>query len=141
MTARILIVGPPDATRQGWRDTLRGHYYRVSETATCAGARVLLPRLRPDLVLIAAALSDGPGGALCQWIRRSGQGGVAVVLEAGTGADATAAAFAAGAEDVVCPPVAPRALSMRIRRVLRDREALQTLGLGAAGLAPAACAP
>ena len=69
MTASILVVFSDPEKRENWKQLLEDQGYQTVAIATGARVPDLCGHLRPDLVLIEAALPDVSGLEICRRLR------------------------------------------------------------------------
>lgn len=131
MTRSILIVDEMATNRIMLKARLGVAFHPVIAAASADDGLALVRVHRPDLVIIGHMADEGAGPALCRHLGREGaMAGAPVIMLAEPGA-ATIAAWQAGADAVLAPPVDHRILQARIGNLLRRRDELAALLRGA----------
>jgi DNA-binding response OmpR family regulator len=126
MSAAVLLAEPESAARGFLERHLAEDGFDVVGAQACGEALELAERARPDLVLVATPLPDGPGFELCRRLRegepgRSWNRNVPLIVLGQPDADAVdrVRAFDRGCDDYVPKPFEYDELLARIRAVLR----------------------
>lgn len=135
MPRSVLVVDDEPHIRRVLRGYLEADGYEVAEAATGSHAVALAQSLRPDLVLLDIRLPDIDGLEVLRRIR--GFSDVYVVLVTARSEEVDKlVGLAAGADDYITKPFAPREVAARVRAVLRRaRDAgLATSRVTASGL-------
>jgi DNA-binding response OmpR family regulator len=96
--------------------------YATLEAGDGDGARRLVERERPDLVVLDLMLPGTDGLELCRWIRARSELPVIMLTARGEEADRIVG-LELGADDYVTKPFSPRELAARVRSVLRRTRA------------------
>jgi DNA-binding response OmpR family regulator len=133
--ATILVVDDEPIVREVVVRYLQRDGHRTLEAGDGDGARDLLERELPNLVVLDVMLPGTDGLSLCRWIRARSELPVILLTARGEEADRIVG-LELGADDYVTKPFSPRELAARVRTVLR-RAALPALGeerLSVAGL-------
>ncbi|WP_296765219.1 diguanylate cyclase [Sediminimonas sp.] len=132
MPGKVLIVDDVATNRIILRVKLSAAFYRVVQARSGAEAAELLASEKPDLMIVAQALPDMSGVALCRQIARRGwaAGRIPMLLTAarpdpGLRLDA----LESGAVDVLDMPVDDALLQARLRSLLRNRESVEEMVL------------
>ncbi|MCL4187848.1 MAG: diguanylate cyclase [Rhodobacteraceae bacterium] len=135
MTGGILIVESSSAGRIMLKVKLAAACYACAHAATGAEALRLARQLRPDAILVDAALPDMEGAALCARMAADpATATIPAILLVPPGAEGLRVrALAAGAADVQAKPVNETLLLARLRSLARARA--DGLGAGAAAAA------
>jgi two-component system response regulator ResD len=95
--------------------------FRTLEAGDGGGARALLERQSPDIVVLDVMLPGIDGLELCRWIRDRSAMPVILLTARGEEADRIVG-LELGADDYVTKPFSPRELVARVRAVLRRTE-------------------
>ncbi|WP_067853658.1 response regulator transcription factor [Nocardia shimofusensis] len=135
MPRSVLVVDDEPHIRRVLRGYLEADGYRVAEAATGSHAVALARSFRPDLVLLDIRLPDFDGLEVLRRIR--GFSDVYVVLVTARSEEADKlVGLAAGADDYITKPFAPREVAARVRAVLRRARdtGLATSRVAASGL-------
>jgi DNA-binding response OmpR family regulator len=121
----ILVVEDHDATRTFLADNLTADGFEIVETDTVAGARRLLERHAPDLMLLDLGLPDGDGLELIRAIRESDSHSrfdadlATIVLSGRDGELQRLRGFQRGCDDYVVKPFSYPELRARVDALLR----------------------
>lgn len=116
----ILVVEDDDFLRQSLREQLHAEGFAVSEAADAATGVAVASEVRPDAVLVDAALPDAGGWQVCTELRRAGRTMPVLVLTVGP--EDTERAREAGASDCIAKPLRMGVLLARLRAHLRQHE-------------------
>ncbi|MGA7791421.1 MAG: HD domain-containing phosphohydrolase [Candidatus Acidiferrales bacterium] len=102
MTASILVVFSDPEKRENWKQLLEEQGYQTVAIATGARVPNLCAYLRPDLVLIEAALPDVPGLEICRRLKEDPRNKFTpvILIEGFSGDPSCSALRASGADDV-----------------------------------------
>jgi two-component system response regulator DevR len=117
---RVVIVDSDEIIRRGLTQLLSEQVgiEPVGQADSYAGAASLLGRLRPDVVIVEAALSDGSGISLCRAVRAELQVPAAFLMFSGDRSDETVAmAFEAGASGYLLKQASATDIVDAVRRV------------------------
>jgi DNA-binding response OmpR family regulator len=114
----VLVVDDEPIVREVVVRYLEREGYKTLEAADGHGARTLLERESPDLVVLDVMLPGTDGLALCRWIRSTSELPVIMLTARGEEADRIVG-LELGADDYVTKPFSPRELAARVRSVLR----------------------
>ncbi len=122
---RILLIDADKRVCQLVTYSLGAVGHEVASAPTAAEGLALIRQDWPDLVISELFLPDAAGGALCRslktaWVR--GELPLMILSDRNDEADRVSA-FECGADDYVVKPFSPRELVLRIRAVLRRKEA------------------
>jgi two-component system, OmpR family, response regulator MtrA len=113
----LLIEDDPDM-RLALRMVLEDEDFRVVEAGTAAAGLEAFDREQPDLVLLDLRLPDRRGFDVCRDLRAISIVPI-IIVTANTDTHDFVAGLEAGADDYVTKPVIPKALTARIRAMLR----------------------
>jgi DNA-binding response OmpR family regulator len=113
----LLIEDDPDM-RLALRMVLEDEDFRVIEAGTAAAGLEAFDREQPDLVLLDLRLPDRRGFDVCRDLRAISIVPI-IIVTANTDTHDFVAGLEAGADDYVTKPVIPKALTARIRAMLR----------------------
>jgi DNA-binding response OmpR family regulator len=116
--ATVLVVDDEPIVREVVVRYLEREGFDTLEAADGDGARTLLEREAPDLVVLDVMLPGTDGLALCRWIRSRSELPVIMLTARGEEADRIVG-LELGADDYVTKPFSPRELAARVRSVLR----------------------
>ncbi|WP_324753681.1 diguanylate cyclase [Roseovarius sp. Pro17] len=133
MSGKILIVDAVATNRIVLKVKLSAAHFEVHQASSGGGAMAIARDLRPDLIIVGAALTDMECGDLIAALRaRPDLAIVPIValLPEDTG-EARVAALRAGADDVISQPIDERIMLARLRGLLRQHHALQDMRLNA----------
>ncbi len=125
---KILVVDDEPQIRRLLRTGLPPHGYEVTEAATAADALKLLPREKPDALILDLGLPDEDGFAIVEKIRATSLTPI-LVLSARSDVEGKVRALELGADDYVTKPFDMAELLARLKAALRH-------GLQSAGEAP-----
>jgi two-component system, OmpR family, KDP operon response regulator KdpE len=117
-SATILVVDDEPQIRRVLRSTLSFRGYTISEVATGEEAVELLPKLKPDLVLLDVNLPGMSGVETCRELRRSSDVPI-IMLTVRSAERDKVVALDAGADDYITKPFGIEELLARIRAALR----------------------
>jgi two-component system KDP operon response regulator KdpE len=124
--ANILVVDDEPQIRRVLRSTLSSRGYIISEAASGEEALELLPKLKPDLILLDVNLPGISGVDTCREIRRSSDAPLIMLTVRNAERDKVLA-LDAGADDYVTKPFGIEELLARIRASLRRYPSADTL--------------
>jgi two-component system KDP operon response regulator KdpE len=124
--ANILVVDDEPQIRRVLRSTLSFRGYNIKEAATGEEALELLPKLKPDLILLDANLPGISGVETCREIRRSSDAPIIMLTVRNAERDKVVA-LDAGADDYVTKPFGIEELLARIRASLRRHPSAESL--------------
>ncbi len=133
MSGKIMIVDAVATNRIVLKVKLSAAHFEVSQASSGGDAQALARAVRPDLIVVGAALPDMACTDLIAALRAAP--GTAVIpivalLPEGT-AEARVHALRAGADDVITQPIDERIMLARLRGLLRQHHALQDMRLNA----------
>jgi DNA-binding response OmpR family regulator len=114
----VLVVDDEPIVREVVAEYLRRDGFAALEAADGLGARELIERHPPALVVLDIMLPGMSGLDLCRWIRARSQVPVILLTARGEETDRIAG-LDMGADDYVTKPFSPRELVARVRTVLR----------------------
>jgi DNA-binding response OmpR family regulator len=114
----VLVVDDEPIVREVVVSYLRREGFRTLEAGDGIGARELLERDPPNLVVLDLMLPGMDGLELCRWIRARSSLPVIMLTARGEEADRIVG-LELGADDYVTKPFSPRELAARVRTVLR----------------------
>jgi DNA-binding response OmpR family regulator len=117
----VLVVDDEPIVRDVVVRYLEREGFRTLEAGDGGGARALLERQSPDLVVLDVMLPGIDGLELCRWIRDRSAMPVILLTARGEEADRIVG-LELGADDYVTKPFSPRELVARVRAVLRRSE-------------------
>lgn len=120
--ATVLVVDDEPIVRQVVVRYLEREGYATLEADDGDGARALVERATPDLVVLDVMLPGTDGLELCRWIRSRSELPVIMLTARGEEADRIVG-LELGADDYVTKPFSPRELAARVRTVLRRTRA------------------
>lgn len=115
---RVLVVEDEREVATLIETVLVAEGFEVEVAADLSGARAMLARLEPDLVLVDIGLPDGSGLDLLSEMRTNPDKGLLVVTGKPDEIDMLVG-FQMGADDYVTKPFRPRELVARVRAVAR----------------------
>lgn len=115
MTTRLLLVEDSTAFRKMIAEFLRRQGYEVYEAWSLATARVLLPSVRPSIVLLDLQLEDGDGFSLLA--DDACAAASTIVISVRESAADRVNCLQSGAEDYIVKPVDLTEMLLRIRRI------------------------
>ena len=116
--ATVLVVDDEPIVREVVVKYLEREGHTTLEAGDGVGARALLERGEPDLVVLDVMLPGTDGLELCRWIRSRSELPVILLTARGEEADRIVG-LELGADDYVTKPFSPRELAARVRTVLR----------------------
>ena len=114
----VLVVDDEPIVREVVVRYLEREGYATLEADDGDGARDLVERESPDLVVLDVMLPRTDGLELCRWIRTRSELPVIMLTARGEEADRIVG-LELGADDYVTKPFSPRELAARVRTVLR----------------------
>ncbi len=114
----VLVVDDEPAVRDVVVRYLEQAGYRALEAGDGDGARSLLERESPSLVILDLMLPGIDGLSLCRWIRARSTLPVIMITALGAESDRLAG-LEVGADDYMTKPFSPRELIARVKAVLR----------------------
>lgn len=135
--AKILIIEDDDELREVIEAKLTKEGFAVSGAADGKAGREALGRDQPDLIILDLILPDVEGLTLCRELRESSDA-LILILTGRTDEIDEVMGLETGADDYVTKPFSPRALTARIRALLRRQRRLAAVGvaLPAGAIAP-----
>ena len=124
--ANVLVVDDEPQIRRVLRSTLSFRGYTITEAASGEEALQLVPKLKPDLVLLDVNLPGMSGVETCREIRRSSDAPIIMLTVRNAERDKVVA-LDAGADDYVTKPFGIEELLARIRASLRRHPSADAL--------------
>jgi len=124
--ANVLVVDDEPQIRRVLRSTLSFRGYTITEAASGEEALQLVPKLKPDLVLLDVNLPGMTGVETCPEIRRSSDAPIIMLTVRNAERDKVVA-LDAGADDYVTKPFGIEELLARIRASLRRHPSADAL--------------
>ena len=124
--ANILVVDDEPQIRRTLRSTLSFRGYTISEAGTGEEALELVPKLKPDLILLDVNLPGMSGVEACREIRRSSDAAIIMLTVRNAERDKVVA-LDAGADDYVTKPFGIEELLARVRASLRRHPSAEAL--------------
>src|SRR6266508_3577567 len=125
MAQTILVVEDETKIRDLLRSYLEREGFSVLTTDSGAEAISLAAHSAPDLIVLDLRLPDVPGEEVAREVRRSSRVPILMLTAKSAEADRILG-LEVGADDYLTKPFSPRALTLRIRAILRrgqgDRE-------------------
>ncbi len=118
MNETLLLIEDDPEMRLALRMVLEDEDFRVIEAGTAAAGMEAFERESPDLVLLDLRLPDRRGFDVCRDLRAISIVPI-IIVTANTDTHDFVAGLEAGADDYVMKPVVPKALTARIRAMLR----------------------
>ena len=125
-TANILVVDDEPQIRRVLRSTLSFRGYTISEATSGEDALQLIPKLKPDLILLDVNLPGISGVETCREIRRSSDAPIIMLTVRNSERDKVVA-LDAGADDYVTKPFGIEELLARVRASLRRHPSAESL--------------
>ncbi|HTP70543.1 MAG TPA: response regulator transcription factor [Dongiaceae bacterium] len=126
MSATILVVDDEPQIRRVLRSTLSFRGYTITEATSGEEALQLVPKLKPDLILLDVNLPGMSGVETCREIRRSTDAPIIMLTVRNAERDKVVA-LDAGADDYVTKPFGIEELLARIRASLRRHPSAESL--------------
>lgn len=129
MSGRILIVDPIAINRIVLRSRVAVSCHNVCQASSAEDTLPQIQATRPDLVLLGPGLGDLTACALTAQLRQdpAARNTPVIILTSKDDPQILRKALKAGAEDALPPSVQTAFLLARIRRLLRQRDALEDL--------------
>jgi len=124
--ANVLVVDDEPQIRRVLRSTLSFRGYTITEATSGEEALQLVPKLKPDLILLDVNLPGMSGVETCREIRRSSDAPVIMLTVRNAERDKVVA-LDAGADDYVTKPFGIEELLARIRASLRRHPSADAL--------------
>jgi len=124
--ANILVVDDEPQIRRVLRSTLSFRGYTISEATSGEEALELVPKLKPDLILLDVNLPGMSGVDTCREIRRSSDAPIIMLTVRNAERDKVVA-LDAGADDYVTKPFGIEELLARVRASLRRHPSVESL--------------
>ena len=119
----ILIVDDDRDIRDLLSEYLQKQGYRVSSAADGRAMRVVLTRMKPDLIVLDLMLPGEDGLTLCREVRSQSDTPIIMLTARGEEVDRIVG-LEMGADDYLSKPFSPRELVARIKSILRRSRAL-----------------
>jgi two-component system NarL family response regulator len=119
---RVVIVDDFEVVREGLRLCLNRErdFVVVGEAASGREAIRLVPKVKPDLVVLDAKLGDIPGPEVCRKLREQSPSTQVIILTAFDDADLVGQSMSAGAAAYMLKDINTDVLKRRIRDVLNS---------------------
>ena len=124
--ANILVVDDEPQIRRVLRSTLSFRGYTITEATSGEEALQLVPKLKPDLILLDVSLPGMTGVETCREIRRASDAPIIMLTVRNAERDKVVA-LDAGADDYVTKPFGIEELLARIRASLRRHPSAESL--------------
>jgi two-component system KDP operon response regulator KdpE len=124
--ANILVVDDEPQIRRVLRSTLSFRGYTITEAISGEEALQLVPKLKPDLILLDVNLPGMSGVETCREIRRSNDAPIIMLTVRNAERDKVVA-LDAGADDYVTKPFGIEELLARVRASLRRHPSAESL--------------
>jgi two-component system KDP operon response regulator KdpE len=125
-SANILVVDDEPQIRRVLRSTLSFRGYTISEVSSGEQAVELVPKLKPDMILLDVNLPGISGVDTCRELRRITDAPI-IMLTVRSAERDKVVALDAGADDYVTKPFGIEELLARIRASLRRHPSVDTL--------------
>jgi len=125
-SANILVVDDETQIRRVLRSTLSVRGYTISEATSGEDALDLVPKLKPDLILLDVNLPGMSGVETCREIRRTSDAPIIMLTVRHAERDKVVA-LDAGADDYVTKPFGIEELLARVRASLRRHPSAEAL--------------
>jgi putative two-component system response regulator len=128
-TSTILIVDAVDLNRRLLRGMLKAAPYRVLEASRAADALAILGREPVDLVVLDLVMPDMSGPEFCHRLKsnRRTQFVPILILTSVLGIENEIKGLASGADEFLLMPLHPDVVRARIRAMLRNKAAVDSL--------------
>jgi len=129
VTGRVLVVDDVRASLAMLESQLLSEYLEVATAASGSEALEILPRFRPDVVLLDVVMPGMDGFEVCRRIKSTPETShVPVVMVSGRDdPELRVRALEVGAEDFLAKPVDPEALVAQVRSLVRYKVAMDEL--------------
>lgn len=116
---KILIVDDEEKLRTMLSDHLVNAGYTICEAGSCASAKEMMQRVRPDAVILDVMLPDGDGFSLFSDLRLICPDAPVLFLSARDEDSAKLTGLGLGADDYITKPFLLKELELRIAAVIR----------------------
>jgi two-component system phosphate regulon response regulator OmpR len=116
--ARIIVCDDEEPMRDLLEELLTDEGYTVTTAASGAALRLLVPQIRPDLVICDLKMPGEDGLSLTRWLRAESHAAVLMLTGMGSVLDRVVG-LEMGADDYLSKPFEPAELRSRIKAVLR----------------------
>jgi putative two-component system response regulator len=125
----VLIVDPVELNRRLLRATFKTTPYRFLEASRPSEALAILEREKIDLVVLELMLPEMSGLELCRRLKsdRKTQLIPILILTSAQGTDNEIASLSSGADEFLIKPFHPAVARARIRAILRNKAAIDSL--------------
>jgi putative two-component system response regulator len=125
----VLIVDPVEFNRRLLRATFKTAPYRFLEASRPSEALAVLAREKIDLVVLELMLPEMSGLELCRRLKSDRQTQLIpiLILTNAQGSDNEVAGMSSGADDFLIKPFHPAVLRARVRAMLRNKAAIDSL--------------
>ncbi|MGI9589867.1 MAG: PleD family two-component system response regulator [Myxococcota bacterium] len=129
MTGRVLVVDDVRASLAMLESQLLSEYLEVATASSGSEALQILPRFRPDVVLLDVVMPGMDGFEVCRRIKSTPETShVPVVMVTGRDTpELRVRALEVGAEDFLSKPVDPEAMVAQVRSLVRYKVAMDEL--------------
>ena len=123
MSIKILAIDDDTAMTELLTLLLKSHKYTI-ETANSGQEGIdLIPKIKPDIILLDLMMPEMDGWETCQKIRSFTNTPI-VILSALNNPGMVAKALDAGADDYIAKPVKPKVLVSRVKALLKRRNSI-----------------
>lgn len=129
ISATILIIDAEEISRRVLRAMLKAGPYRIFEAHRPAEALALLEREPVDLIIIDLVMPELDGAELCRRIRsKRGARLIPILMVTSVGgSEHEIQGIAAGADEFLTKPLHPEVVRTRVRAMLRNKAAIDSL--------------
>lgn len=125
---RVFLLDDHDIVRQGLRDLLSAHrdIWLVGDSHSARRAIDIIPRLKPDVMVLDLRLQDGSGIEVCREVRAADPSIKGLLLTSSGDDEALTSAILAGAAGYVIKLARSHHILEAVRRVGAGRQLLDT---------------
>ena len=127
MKAKILIVEDEKNLGDTLKEYLTSIGYDCHRAWDCKSAQLIYKQLNPSTILMDIGLPDGSGLDLAREFRKSRKDFVLLFLSAQNDPDIRVAGLEIGAEDYITKPFALKELTLRLERILKSQNRINSL--------------